>query len=530
MAGLTTVDLLVMAAYLAATLGFALWATRIREPNAAGYFLAGRNLPWYLIGPSYYASNMSGASFVGLIGASYAHGLVVFHYEWTATLVLALFAVFFLPVFLRNRIFTTPEYLELRYERRARWTYSLFTLATLVLIDTAGGLYAGAIVMQVAMPGLTLWAACASLALVTGLYTIAGGLRTVVVTDALQAAVMIIATLGLGLYGLSAAGGWENVLAEIGPEKATLFKPPDDAFLPWPGILGVVLLGFYYWTFNQYFAQRALAAKSISDGRKGALFGGLLKLPNILFMIVPGLVAAALYPNLARPDQAFPTLVFELLPVGLRGVVLAALLAAIMSSLDSALNAASSLVTMDFIKTLRPATSDRALVTVGRMVTAVIMVMAAIYAPLIAGFGTLFDYFQSTLAYLVPTIVAVYLGGLTLRRFTRASAFWAMVIMLPLGLFLFLAKEVFPWWTAMGLPDIHFTYMAIIMFAGTLALMTVQSFVHPEHPDGVAHEAMVQWTDIAPDAPKTAGLSWSDHRLQAGGLVVLTAAILFALA
>ncbi|MBI3452140.1 MAG: sodium/solute symporter [Rhodospirillales bacterium] len=528
MTGLTNADIFVIALYLGATFGFALWAARAGTRDAAGYFLAGRALPWYLIGFSYYASNMSGASFVGLIGASYVHGIVVFHYEWTAALVLALFAVFILPVFLRNRIFTAPEYLELRYDRRARWTYSLFTLVTLVLLDTAGALYAGAIVLRTAIPDLSLWAACTGLALLAGVYTIFGGLRAVVITDALQAVVMIVATLGLGLYGLWAVGGWENMLAAAGPARAELFRPPDDAFLPTPGIGGVILLGFYYWTFNQYFVQRALAARSVEDGRKGALFGGLLKLPNILFMVVPGLVAAALYPDLANPDQAFPVLTFDLLPVGLRAIVLAALLAAIMSSLDSALNAAASLVTMDFVKPLRPQTSDTALAAIGRTATTAIMVMAAIYAPLIAGFGGLFQYFQSTLAYLVPCVVAVYLGGLATRHIARGSAFWAMIVMLPAGLGLFLAKELSGLWAAAGLPDIHFTYMAMIMFAGTLAVMAGLSFVPALRRRAVADKATVRRIDFAPDPGRTGPRR--DHRVLAAGLMALTALLLAVLA
>lgn len=523
MPGLTSIDYGVMAVYLVATFGLGLWAARVRRRSAADYFLAGRALPWYLIGLSFYASNMSGASFVGLIGASYAYGLAVFHYEWTAALVLAVFAVFILPVFLRNRIYTAPEYLEVRFDRRARWTYALFTLITLLFIDTAGALYAGAVVLTTAMPGVTLWTACAGLAVFAGLYTIFGGLRAVVVTDSIQAMVVMAGALGLGLYAMNALGGWQAMMAAAGSERALLYRPVDDPFLPWPGIAGVVLLGFYYWTFNQYFVQRALAARSLSHGRKGALFGGLLKLPNLLLMIVPGIAAAALFPGLDSPDRAFPTLTFELLPVGLRAMLLAALLAAIMSSLDSALNAAASLVTMDFIRPLRPRTSDRALSAAGRVATFIIMIVAAVYAPLIAGFGSLFEYFQSTLAYLVPVIVAVYLGGLVSRRLSRASAFWSMLVMLPLGLALFLAQEVTGVWSAAGLPAVHFTYMAVAMFAATLAVMGAVSALGP-----AGAPLDVDRATIGPQGPARRPL-WADARVQAGALMALTAALLLVL-
>ena len=528
MSNLAALDLAVMAAYLVATLGLAVFATRARSEDAGGYFLANRSLPWYLIGFSYYASNMSGASFVGLIGASYSEGLVVFHYEWTAALVLALFAVFLIPVFLRNRIFTAPEYLGARYDVRTRRTYSLFTLVTLIFIDTAGALYAGAVVLSLAMPGLELWLACAGLALVTGLYTIAGGLKTVVVTDALQGSVIIVAAAALGLYGLHIAGGWEGLTQSLDASKFALVRPLDDPFLPWPGIIGVVILGFYYWTFNQYFVQRALGAKSVGDGRRGALFGGLLKLPNILLMIVPGLVAAALYPELESPDQAFPTLVLEVLPAGLRAVVLAALVAAIMSSLDSALNAASSLVTMDFVRPWRPSLTDRSVVRLGRAVTALVMAAAAIYAPFIASFGSLFEYFQSTLAYLVPSVVAIYLGGMSSRYFSRIAGFWALAVMLPAGLSLFLVKEVFGLWAEIGLPPLHFTYMAVLIFAATLVLMFACSIVRHDDELPIPADVLIVRSDFTTSAPQSLVQMLKDYRLQALALLAATAAILFA--
>ncbi len=522
MSTLHAAELLLVAAYLAGTFGLALWFGRKRTgvADTGAYFLAGRALPWYLIGFSYYASNMSGASFVGLIGASYAFGITVFHYEWTAALVLVAMALFVLPVFLRNRLYTVPEYLELRFERRTRVAYSLFTLATLLFIDTAGALYAGAVVIETGFPVLDLWSACIIISLLAGTYTIFGGLGAVVITDSLQAIVLIVGALLVAVLGISAAGGWDQIVGQLTPEQTRLFQPAGDAFLPWPGIGGVVVLGLYYWVFNQYFVQRALAARSLDEGRKGAIFAGFLKVPNLVLMVVPGLVAAALYPGLERADEAFPKLAFEMLPMGLRGIVLAAMLAAIMSSLDSALNAASSLVTMDLVKPLRPRASERMLMATGRVTTGVIMVVAAVYAPLIASFGSLFEYFQSTLAYLVPPVVAVYLGGLLGRRFTRASAFWALVLIEPVALALFLAQEVVGLWDGL-----HFTYMAMILLAATLAAMAGLSALLPsELPD---RASLASRADLVPEGARRGGLA--DYRVQSAlllGLVVLLLALL----
>lgn len=520
------IDIAIVAGYLVVVVAIGLWAGRV-ERNAEDYFLAARALPWYLIGFSFFASNMSGASFVGLMGASYEHGLVVFHYEWTAALVLIIFALVMLPVFLRARLFTVPEYLEARFDRRSRWAYAGFTILTLVLIDTAGALYAGGIVVSTAFPNVSLWQVTFVLAILAGVYTLIGGLRAVVVTDALQSILMIVGASAILIFGLASVGGWEALFERVGPAQSDLFRPATDDFLPWPGILGVVLLGFYYWTVNQYFVQRALAARSLDHGRKGALFGGLLKLPNIFLMVIPGMIGLALYPNLDSPDRIFPTLAFELLPIGLRGLIVAALLAAIMSSLDSALNAAASLLTMDFVRPLKPGISGRKLLLVGRLFTGALIFVAALYAPMIESFGSLFQYFQSTLAYLVPPIVAVYLGGLLSPRFTAAGAFAAILVGLGVGVVLFLAQQVTGFWTDAGLPEIHFTYMAMIMFALSLGTITLVSVLTPPPPATVA-AATFRRADLAPEAARV-GQAWvADHRVQSVALFGLTIVLILA--
>jgi SSS family solute:Na+ symporter len=516
-------DLWVVAAYLAAIVGFGLWAGR-GERSAADYFLAGRALPWWLIGLSFYASNMSGASFVGLVGASYEHGMAVFTYEWTATLVLVVFAFVMLPAFLRARIYTLPEYLERRFDRRCRELYGALTVIAVMFVDTAGALFAGGVVVSAVAPGIGLWQAAWGLAALAGLYTVFGGLRSVVVTDAIQAVLMIAGATVVCVAGLGAVGGWDGLADRLEPGFVRLFRPADDEFLPWTGIGGVVILGLYYWTLNQYFAQRALAARSLADGQKGALFGGLLKLPNLFLMVVPGMVALALFPALERPDDAFPRLVAELLPAGLRGLVLTALLAAIMSSLDSALNAVASVVTMDFLRPRRPDLDDRRLLRVGRLVTLACTVVAALWAPVIAGFGSLFAYFQSTLAYLVPPVVAVFLIGLLWRRANARGGFAGLACGLTLGLGLFAAKEATELWSAAGLPDIHFTLMALFIALAAAAVAIVASLTAP--PPDAAHvaETTFRRADLAAATPRPRALL--DSRLQAVALLVLMAAMI----
>jgi SSS family solute:Na+ symporter len=522
---LTALDFAVMAAYFVVIMALGFWVGR-GERDALDYFLAARTLPWYLIGFSFYASNMSGASFVGLMGAAYQHGMVVFNYEWTATLVLIFFAVFMLPAFLRAKLFTVPEYLEVRFDRRSRWAYACLTILTLIFIDMAGAIYAGGIVISTMFPSVGLWEAGAAMAFLAGSYTLFGGLRSVVVTDALQAVLMIVGAALIFLFGLQEVGGWTALMDGLEEAQTRLIKPADDTFLPWPGIAGVVLLGFYYWTLNQYFVQRALAARSLAEGRKGALFGGLLKLPNVFLMILPGMIAVVLLPGMENPDQVFPKLVAKLLPAGLKGLILTALVAAIMSSLDSALNAAASLITMDFIRPLRPDISGRKLLGVGRTLTSVLILVAALYAPLIERFGSLFQYFQATLSYIVPPIVAIYLGGLFWRRLNAAGAFWAILSGVLLGLALFLLKEVTDIWPSAGLPPIHFTYMAVVMFVFTFLVMTLVSLAsappRPESLSGVIFER----GDLRADSPSK-GRGWSlDYRILATALALLMVSLI----
>ncbi|MAW78817.1 MAG: SSS family solute/sodium (Na+) symporter [Parvularcula sp.] len=522
-AQLAAIDIVIIFVYFTAVMAHGFWSGR-RERNAGDYFLAGRSLPWALIGASLYASNMSGASFVGLIGASYEYGLVVFNYEWTAAAVLIFFALFMAPVFLRAKLFTVPEYLETRFDARTRRFYAGFTLFTLMFIDIAGALFAGGLVISMMIPALSLWGAAAAIALLAGVYTIAGGLRAVVVTDTVQAALMIIGASVILWAGLDAAGGWDALFAKLEPSRTEMIKPAADPFLPWTGLFGVLLLGFYYWTLNQYFVQRVLAARNVTEARRGALFGGLLKLPNLFFMMLPGLIAFVLYPALERPDLAFPTLIVELLPAGLKGLIVTALIAAIMSSLDSAFNAGASIAVMDFLKPKRPQMSEGALLWAGRGVTGMMMVFGMCIVPLVERFGSLFSYFQSTLAYITPPVVAVFMAGLFVRRVKAGAAFWTLSIMIPTGMALFIAKEATGLWARAGGPDIHFTIMASLSFALSVCLLAAFSAAGT----AASHEhATFKIADLA-HGPRG---GWHfDYRWQALGLALVTGLLILAFA
>ena len=331
---LETIDIAILIFYLVFILwkGFSYVKT---HDSAEEYFLAGRSLVWPLVGLSLFASNMSSSSLVGLAGSGYETGISVYSYEWMAAVVLILFAVFFLPFYLRSKVYTMPEFLERRYDAKARYYFSALTIIGNIGIDTAATLYAGALVIQIIFPQIELWQSILALAVLSGLYTIAGGLKAVVMTDAFQAVILVIGSIIITVLAFIKVGSWDAIMNVTPLDHFNIIQPANDKFLPWPGLFtGVLLLGFYFWATNQFIVQRALGAKNIKHGQWGALFAGLLKLTVLFIMVFPGLFARVLYPDIEKANLVYPTLLFDLLPPGLLGLVLAGLLAAMMSSID----------------------------------------------------------------------------------------------------------------------------------------------------------------------------------------------------
>ncbi|HZY66911.1 MAG TPA: sodium:solute symporter [Rubrobacteraceae bacterium] len=434
--------------------------------DSEGYFLGSRNFIWPLIGFSLFASNMSGSHFVGLAAAGYNQGIAVFNYEWMAVVILVIFMFFILPFYLRSRVFTMPEFLEKRYDVRSRMAFSGFTLFANMFIDMAAALFAGAVVLRVLFPAIPLWVTVLALALLAGIYTVVGGLGAVVISDSIQTVVLYIGGALVFFLTLREIPSWDAIRQERGPEHFSLIQPIGDSELPWPGLLtGLIIIGFYYWATNQFIVQRALGARTLDHGRWGAIFCGFLKLPILFIMVLPGALAIALYPNIQDPNQIFPTLAFDLLPVGVRGVVLAALVAAITSTVDSILNSASTLVTMDFVQRFRPQTSQTALVQIGRISTVGAMIVAIVWAPQIARFETLFGYLQSAYSYVTPPVVAVFLVGILWTRVNRHGAFWTLATIIPIGAVFFILNEV------VGVFSIQFLYAAAISFVVSLVVL-----------------------------------------------------------
>lgn len=522
-AGLSGLDIAIIAAYLLGVIALGLYVSR-RRSSTDDFFLASRDSSWPVIGFALLASNISSTTLVGLAGAAYAIGISVYNYEWMATVVLAFFCVFLLPFLLRSQVYTMPEYLERRYDRRSRLAFSALTVFLNVVVDTAGALYGGALLFKLAFPEVPLWQIVAVLALSAGIYTLVGGLRAVMVTETVQAVLLLAASVVISVFAFAKVGGWDALMAQIDPAKLSLIRPMDDPGVPWHGLLlGVPLLGFYFWCTNQFMVQRVLSARNLNHGRWGSLFAGLLKLPVLYLMVLPGTCAILLYPQLSSPDLVYPTLLFDLLPAGLLGLVVAGFLAAIMSSIASTFNSAATLVTMDFVRPLRPQASDASLVRTGRITTLVFMLVAVLWAPQIERFGSLWQYLQAVLAYAVPPIVALFVVGMFSRRANATGAFATLIAGALGGAVLFYLNVL-----AAEPIGLHFLLVAPILFV----LCTATHLLASRLAEAPSREALAPllWTPAAfrAESEELRVLPlWQNYRVQAIALLALTAAIVW---
>ena len=501
MPSLSTLDWLVIAAYFTALLGLVLAVTR-RQQTSTDYFLAGRNVGFFAIGASIFASNIGSEHIVGLAGQGASTGLAMAHYELHAWIVVLL-AWVFVPFYYQAGVFTMPEFLERRFGPKPRWILSLVSLAAYVLTKVSVTVYAGAIIFSTLLPDTfgspeaAFWVGAVATVLLTGLYTVAGGLRAVLYTDAAQALVLLIGSGAITWFGLQQLGGWGELQAFAASNVAdyALWRPLSDPEFPWLGILiASPIVGIWYWCTDQYIVQRTLAAKNLTEARRGALWGAFLKVWPVFIFLVPGLIGAALnargllqipLDGAGNPvgDQVFPTLVVSLLPAGLRGLVVAGLLAALMSSLSSLFNSTATLFTVDIYEKLRPNAPQRQIVRVGRYATGVVIVLGLIWIPIMPAVseGGLYQYLQNVQSYLAPPITAVFLLGIFNQRVNARGAAWGMGLGFALGMTKLGLQAVFgagkienPAPLAM-IADLNFLYFSGLLFLICLAVIIVFS-------------------------------------------------------
>jgi solute:Na+ symporter, SSS family len=518
---LNAMDWGVIVAYLLVVVVIGVVVSR-KTTSGDELFLAGRSLGFVAIGLSLFASNISSTTIIGVAGAAYQTGISVAHYELMAALILVFMAVFTIPVFLRTRVTTIPEYLERRFGPVACKYVSALTIFLSIFVDTAGSVYAGVLVLQTLIPGVPFLPACIGLAVFAGIYTAAGGLRAVVYTDVLQAIVLLLGT-AVVTYEVFARFdfSWTVAVASVPAEKLSLIRPLDDPALPWLGVIvGLPVLGFYYWGVNQYIMQRALGARSLDDARWGAMLAAALKVLPLFLMAIPGALAFSLLPNLENADQVFPAMMVNFLPAGLTGLVIAGLIAAIMSTIDSTLNAASTLVMYDFVKADERGWSQRRVLLLGRLTTLLFIVIAAFWPLVIRDFPGLFNYIQQVFSYAVPPIAAVFVLGMFWKRMTGAAAIATLVVGHAVG------AAILGWviWTQVheipdGLP--HFTIVA--------GMTTLMCF---------AVGVIVSWLTPRPAAARVGGGVWmradlagrsgfADYRWQAATVVAVVLALIW---
>ncbi len=514
-AHISNIDIAIIIIYFVIVLGIGL-VIAMRTRTSDELFLGGRTFTWGLIGVSLFASNISTTTIMGLSGAAYKTGIVTSVYEWMSGIPLIIAAIIFVPLYLKSKITTIPEFLEKRFDRRSQIFFSLCTIFATILVEMAGGLYAGGLVLQVFFPDVQIWQAAFTIAIIAGLYTAFGGLKAVVYTDAIQAVILVVGCSVLTYMLFDKLDfDWDKVLSSTPEHHFSVVRPLSDPTLPWPGILlGVQLLGFWYWSTNQYIVQRVLGARDIKHARWGVIFAGFLKILPLFIMVIPGAMAIVLYPGIENGDSVFPTLVTEVLPVGMVGLVLAGLVAAIMSSVDSSLNSASTLVVIDFVKPNRPNLTEHQLKRYGSITTLILMVIAASWAPMLERFDGIWDYLQQMYSIFVPPVVVLFLVGVFYKRGNGQGAIWTLGIGTLIGILFFTL-------TRLGFWHLHFTItVGIVIAICTLVFILVSNATDP--PDREVINELTFSRDLV--TMGTEGLPWYKNYLYQ---IVLLTAIIF---
>src|SRR6476646_1247214 len=478
---LTGLDWAIILVYSGIIAAISVWAVKKKSKTSAeDYFLAGRQLGWFIIGASIFASNIGSEHLVGLAGSGATDGVALAHYELHAWCLLVLGWIM-VPFYMRSKVFTMPEFLEKRFTPKARTVLSVISLIAYVLTKIAVGIYAGGVVFRALLPDVhflgmdTFWIGSILLIVLTGIYTIFGGLRAVVYTETLQTFVKIIGAIMVTYFGLKALGGWDKLKEICGSEMFNLWKPIvpagtentwapvhetgrvawyfNDKY-PWPGmLLCAPIIGLWYWCTDQYIVQRVLGAPNQREARRGSIFAAFLKVTPVFLFIIPGMICFALAKSGINPSiqhelfdaqghlirdraqAAFPLLVMHVLPIGVRGIVVAGLLAALMSALAGVFNASSSLFTMDFYSKLRPRATQAQLVWVGRVATVVMVIIGLLWIPVIQGGRGLYDYLQGIQAYLAPPIFVVFFFGIFMKRLNGTGCLATLLTGFIMGLF-----------------------------------------------------------------------------------------------
>ena len=500
------IDISIILIYFAIILWIAWWASKGSRKNkgprdSKDYFLAGKTAGWFVIGASLFSSNIGSEIIIGVSGAGARGEMPQANFEIIAALILILLGWVFVPFYLRSGVYTMPEFLEIRYSKACRNYLSVISVLAYVITKISLIIFAGALVFETM--GISFWTGAIITIVATGFYTVLGGLKAVIYTDMIQTFILLAGTGAVTYYGLMEIGGWNammDTLTEAAKEPENppiesffnLWKPSDDTSYPWTGMLfGAPILGVWYWCTDQFIVQRTLSAKDISNARRGTLFAGFLKLLPVFIFFIPGVIAYALAQkgmlnfSLDNPDQALPAMITGFLPIGLKGLAISGLLAALMSSLSSAFNSSSTLITFDFYKQWKPQASEKELVWVGQLATLILVIASFLWIPFMKTLmgGGLFHYLQSVQAYISPPIAAVFLFGLFFKWINAKGAIIALWSGFALGMFRlvteYLSKEgiiILEQGSLIQIMlDINFLHYAIILFVFSVVVLMLFS-------------------------------------------------------
>ncbi len=463
-----TLDWIVLAVFALALIGIIVWVFRQKQDSSGDYFLAGRDATWIAIGASIFASNIGSEHLIGLAGAGASSGMAMAHWEMHGWMILILGWVF-VPFYSRSMVTTMPEFLEKRYNKESRTILSLISLVSYVLTKVAVTVYAGGLVFKEVFNIETLWGidffwiSAIGLVILTAIYTVVGGMKSVLYTSILQTPILLMGSIIILVLGLQAVGGWDEMMRitsavkvnDYGDSMTNLMRSNNDPDFPWLGVLiGSAVIGFWYWCTDQYIVQRVLSGKNETEARRGTIFGAYLKLTPVFLFMIPGMIAFAMAQKgvtvngevftLSSSDAAFPTLVAKLLPAGVKGLVVCGILAALMSSLASLFNSSAMLFTIDFYKKYKPDTSEKKLLQVGRMATVVIVILGILWIPIMRDIGdVLYTYLQDVQSVLAPGIAAAFLLGIISSKPTPKGGMWGMIAGFVIGVLRLGAKVIY---------------------------------------------------------------------------------------
>ncbi len=462
-----------------------LYYSRKRDQDSADYFLSGRNAGWFAIGVSLFATNISSEHFIGLAGSGASRGIAVAPFEWMAVIILILSGYFLAPLYVKAGVFTFPEFIGKRFDKKNRLYLSSLTILVYIFVKISITLFAGGLLLQEVLDW-DIYTSTLVMVMLTGLYTVIGGMKAVIYTQIFQTVFFLGGAILLTIFGLHEVGGLRGLFNKLPSDYFTLIKSASDPDFPWTGILfGAPIIGFWYWCTDQYIIQRLLSAKNSVEAQRGSYLTAILKILPVFVLVIPGLIAVALFPG-AKGDRAYPFLLTSrILPAGIKGIVVAGLFAAIMSSLAGIFNSASALFTMDIYRSLNPKASERKLVLVGRIATVIIVISAILWVPMIKFISSeIYIYLQSMQAYIGPPIAALFLLSLAYKEVNSKGAIWGLAIGGVLGLVRLLIEmlvrdyeitnNVLSWFV--GINYLHF---AIILFVISSATMIIVSRLYP---------------------------------------------------